>query len=300
MDKENTTTPSRLPPWIKVKLHQGENFRELNTIVTTQNLHTVCQEAHCPNIYECWNRKTATFMILGDICTRACRFCAVVSGRPTELDLGEPLRVARSVAALGLKHAVITSVDRDDLADGGAMIFVNTIRAIRHKCPNTTIEVLTPDFQGDKRAIEMVARAKPDIFNHNVETVPRLYARVRPKADFQRSCELLSYVKSIDSTIITKSGLMVGLGETKEELIDTFKALRRHHVDVLTVGQYLRPTKKHLPVEKYYHPDEFKELKEIALSLGFAHVESGPLVRSSYHADEHIPSVLRSALGAGA
>jgi len=239
-------------------------------------------------------------MILGDICTRACRFCAVVSGRPTELDLGEPLRVARSVAALGLKHAVITSVDRDDLADGGAMIFVNTIRAIRHKCPNTTIEVLTPDFQGDKRAIEMVARAKPDIFNHNVETVPRLYARVRPKADFQRSCELLSYVKSIDSTIITKSGLMVGLGETKEELIDTFKALRRHHVDVLTVGQYLRPTKKHLPVEKYYHPDEFKELKEIALSLGFAHVESGPLVRSSYHADEHIPSVLRSALGAGA
>jgi lipoic acid synthetase len=280
----------RLPEWIKVRVSEGENFKQLRTLVRRQRLHTVCEEAHCPNIFDCWNRGTATFMILGAVCTRACRFCAVTSGRPTELDIGEPIRVAESIAQLRLRHAVITSVDRDDLRDGGAEIFARTIRAIRRRSPSTTVEVLTPDFQGDHAAIRTVAEARPDIFNHNTETVPRLYARIRPKAVYLNSLGLLRYVKKVDPGLVTKSGVMVGLGETKEELLAVFSDMRAHEVDVLTVGQYLRPSLKHAEVVRYYHPDEFSELKAEALKMGFRHVESGALVRSSYHADEQVPT----------
>src|SRR6202166_4688937 len=221
-------------------------------MVRSGRLHTVCEEARCPNIFDCWNRRTATFMILGDVCTRACRFCAVTSGRPTELDLGEPLRVAESVAELGLRHAVITSVDRDDLKDGGAGIFARTIRAIRHHSPGTTIEALPPDFQGNLEAVETVLDAGPDIFNHNTETVPRLYARIRPKAVYENSVALLSHVKSLAPHIVTKSGLMVGLGETEYELLEVFRNMRPHNIDVLTVGQYLRPSKQHAESVRYY------------------------------------------------
>ena len=286
----------RIPEWIRVRVHEGENFKELRQLVRERRLHTVCEEAHCPNIFDCWNRRTATFMILGDVCTRACRFCAVTSGRPTELDIGEPLRVAESVADLGLRHAVITSVDRDDLRDGGAEIFARTIRAIRRRSPGTSIEVLTPDFQGDREAIRTVAEAQPDIFNHNTETVPRLYPRIRPKAVYANSLGLLAYVKDLAPQMVTKSGVMVGLGETHEELLAVFRNMRGHRIDVLTVGQYLRPSKKHAEVVRYYRPEEFAELKREALEMGFEHVESGPLVRSSYHADEQIPQSRRAAL----
>jgi lipoic acid synthetase len=229
-------------------------------------------------------------MILGDVCTRACRFCAVTSGRPTELDVGEPLRVAESVAELGLRHAVITSVDRDDLRDGGSEIFARTIRAIRRRSPETSIEVLTPDFQGDREAIRTVVEAGPDIYNHNTETVPRLYARIRPRAVYANSLALLAHVKDLAPRMLTKSGVMVGLGETTDELLQVFRDMRRHGIDVLTVGQYLRPSQKHAEVVRYYRPEEFQELKKEALTMGFGHVESGPLVRSSYHADEQIPA----------
>jgi lipoic acid synthetase len=238
-------------------------------------------------------------MILGDVCTRACRFCAVTSGRPTELDIGEPLRVAESVAQLGLRHAVITSVDRDDLADGGSGIFARTIRAIRRRSPGTTIEVLTPDFQGDLEAVRTVVEARPDIFNHNTETVPRLYARIRPKAVYANSLALLRHVKQLAPSMVTKSGLMVGLGETEDELLDVFRNMRGHDIDVLTVGQYLRPSKKHAEVVRYYRPEEFARLKEAAMQMGFRHVEAGPLVRSSYHADEQVPVEARKSLLAG-
>ena len=280
----------RIPEWIKVRVHEGEDYRQLKELVRSRRLHTVCEEAHCPNIFDCWNRRTATFMILGDVCTRACRFCAVTSGRPTELDLGEPLRVAESIAELGLRHAVITSVDRDDLRDGGAEMFARTIRAIRRQSPGTSIEVLTPDFQGDREAIATVVAAGPDIFNHNTETVPRLYARIRPKAVYANSLALLRHVKELAPGMVTKSGVMVGLGESREELLQVFRDMRRHAIDVLTVGQYLRPSARHAEVARYYRPEEFEELKEAALAMGFAHVESGPLVRSSYHADEQIPT----------
>lgn len=280
----------RVPEWIKVRAHRGEEFQKLEHLVRDQHLHTVCEEARCPNIYDCWNRRTATFMILGDVCTRACRFCAVTSGRPVELDLGEPLRVALSVAQLGLRHAVITSVDRDDLRDGGAGIFARTIRAIRRQSPATSVEVLTPDFQGDGAAIAKVVAAAPDIFNHNTETVPRLYRRIRPRAVYERSLGLLREVKRLDPDLVTKSGLMVGLGETHDELLGVFRDMREHGIDVLTVGQYLQPSPKHAPVERYYEPREFVELKQAALEMGFEHVESGALVRSSYHADEQIPT----------
>jgi lipoic acid synthetase len=286
----------RIPEWIKVRAHQGENYRQLKQLVSERRLHTVCEEAQCPNIFDCWERRSATFMILGDVCTRACRFCAVTSGRPTELDIGEPLRVADSVAELGLRHAVITSVDRDDLRDGGAEIFARTIRAIRRRSPGTSVEVLTPDFQGDREAIRIVAEARPDIFNHNTETVPRLYARIRPRAVFERSLELLGFVKEVEPDLITKSGVMVGLGEEKEELLFVFREMRAHSIDVLTIGQYLRPSKKHAEVARYYRPDEFVELKQEALAMGFEHVESGALVRSSYHADEQIPERRKSLL----
>ncbi len=286
----------RIPEWIRVRVHEGENFRELKQLVRERRLHTVCEEAHCPNIFDCWNRRTATFMILGDVCTRACRFCAVTSGRPTELDLGEPLRVAESVAELGLRHAVITSVDRDDLRDGGARIFARTIRAIRRRSPGTSIEVLTPDFQGDREAIRTVVEAGPDIFNHNTETVPRLYARIRPKAVYANSLGLLAHVKELAPQMVTKSGVMVGLGEDTEELLQVFRDMREHSIDVLTVGQYLRPSPKHAEVVRYYRPEEFQELRRSALAMGFGHVESGPLVRSSYHADEQIPEGSRPRL----
>jgi len=290
-------TPRQIPSWIRVRATETENFKELKQIVRGSRLHTVCEEARCPNIFDCWNRRTATFMILGDVCTRACRFCAVTSGRPTELDLGEPLRVADSVAELGLRHAVITSVDRDDLRDGGAGIFARTIRAIRHRSPETTIEVLTPDFQGDFDAVRTVVEAGPDIFNHNTETVPRLYSKIRPKAVYANSLALLAHVKSLAPHMVTKSGLMVGLGETEDELLEVFRNMRRHNIDVLTVGQYLRPSKKHAEVVRYYRPEEFVELKNKAVAMGFGHVEAGPLVRSSYHADEQVPA--RKSLLAG-
>jgi len=259
----------RLPEWIKVRVTEGENYRELKELVRDQRLHTVCEEARCPNIYDCWNRRTATFMILGAICTRACRFCAVTSGRPTELDLTEPLRVADSVAQLGLRHAVITSVDRDDLRDGGAEIFARTIRAIKR----TT-----------------VVEAAPDIYNHNTETVPRLYPSIRPKAVYANSLGLLRHVKALRPEMVTKSGVMVGLGETLDELLQVFGNMREHDIDVLTVGQYLRPTRKHAEVQRFYRPEEFVSLREQALAMGFRHVESGALVRSSYHADEQVPT----------
>jgi lipoic acid synthetase len=290
-------TPAPIPDWIRIRVTEGENFKDLKQMVRSGRLHTVCEEARCPNIFDCWNRRTATFMILGDVCTRACRFCAVTSGRPTELDLGEPLRVAESVAELGLKHAVITSVDRDDLKDGGAGIFARTIRAIRRRSPGTTIEVLTPDFQGDLDSVETVVNAGPDIFNHNTETVPRLYARIRPKAVYANSLALLRHVKALAPQMVTKSGLMVGLGETEDELLDVFRNMRAHHIDVLTVGQYLRPSKQHAEVVRYYRPEEFARFKEQALDMGFGHVEAGPLVRSSYHADEQVP--VRKSLLAG-
>jgi lipoyl synthase len=280
----------RIPEWIKVRVHEGEDYRDLKALVRSRRLHTVCEEARCPNIFDCWSRRTATFMILGDICTRACRFCAVTSGRPTELDVGEPLRVAESIAELGLRHAVITSVDRDDLKDGGAEIFARTIRAVRRRSPGTSIEVLTPDFQGDRDAIRTVVEARPDIFNHNTETVPRLYPAIRPKAVYENSLALLRYVKELAPQMVTKSGVMVGLGESRDELLEVFQNMRRHSIDVLTIGQYLRPSKKHAEVARFYRPEEFVELKEAAQAMGFAHVESGPLVRSSYHADEQIPA----------
>src|SRR5438309_9140116 len=280
----------KIPEWIRVRVHEGEHYRQLKQLVRERRLHTVCEEAQCPNIFDCWNRRSATFMILGDVCTRACRFCAVTSGRPTELDIGEPLRVADSIAELGLRHAVITSVDRDDLRDGGAEIFARTIRAVRRRSPRTSIEVLTPDFQGDHDAVRTVVEAGPDIFNHNTETVPRLYARLRPKAVYANSLGILRHVKQLRPDLVTKSGVMVGLGETRDELLQVFRNMREHRVDVLTVGQYLRPSKKHAEVLRYYPPAEFDELKSEALQMGFAHVEAGALVRSSYHADEQIPA----------
>lgn len=279
----------RKPEWLKIKLNTNENYTGLKKMMKEKNLHTVCEEARCPNIHECWAvRRTATFMILGDICTRACRFCAVKTGLPTELDWQEPERVADSVFSMNLKHAVITAVARDDLKDGGAAIFAETVRAIRRKSPFTSIEVLPSDMGGVEENLRVLMDAKPDILNHNIETVERLTPRVRARAKYDRSLEFLRRAKEMYPNIPTKSSLMIGLGETKEEIIATMDDLRKNNVDIMTIGQYLQPTKKHLKVQKYYHPDEFKELKEIALSKGFSHCEAGPLVRSSYHADEQV------------
>lgn len=275
--------------WLKIKINTNENFRGLKKMIRAKKLHTVCEEARCPNIHECWAvRKTATFMILGDICTRGCRFCAVTTGMPTELDLQEPARIAESVKQMGLHHVVITAVARDDLKDGGASIFAETIRATRKLNPLTTIEVLPSDMGGVFENLKTLMDARPDILNHNIETVRRLSDRVRSKAKYDRSLEFLRRAKELNPEIPTKSSIMVGLGETKEEILEAMDDLRANDVDILTIGQYLQPTKKHLPVEKYWHPDEFAELKEIALSKGFSHCESGPLVRSSYHADEQV------------
>ncbi|MDA8192386.1 MAG: lipoyl synthase [Thermaerobacter sp.] len=289
MPTKRTAPRQPLPSWIKIRVSQGQNFQELKDMMRTQTLHTVCEEALCPNIYECWEERTATFLLLGDICTRNCGFCAITTGRPSGLDREEPARVAATARAMGLKHAVLTSVTRDDLADGGAEIFAETIRQIRQQLPGCGIEVLTPDMLGNWEAVAVIAAARPEVYNHNTETVPRLYARVRPKARYERSLELLRRVKEQDPGIVTKSGLMVGLGETRDELRAVFRDLRANRVDVLTVGQYLRPDGKHLPVQRFVPPEEFAEYQAEALSLGFLHVESGPLVRSSYHAAAHVP-----------
>ncbi|MEC5424557.1 lipoyl synthase [Virgibacillus sp. C22-A2] len=279
----------RKPEWLKTKINTNKSFNGLKKLMREKNLNTVCEEARCPNIHECWSeRKTATFMILGDTCTRGCRFCAVKTGLPNELDWGEPERVAESVAIMGLKHAVVTAVARDDLEDGGAAVFAETVRAIRRANPGCTIEILPSDMKGDYKSLHTLMDSKPDIFNHNIETVRRLTKRVRARAMYDRSLQLLQRVKEIAPTTPTKSSIMVGLGETKDEIIQAMDDLLAHNVDIMTIGQYLQPTKKHLLVERYYHPDEFAELKEIAINKGFTHCESGPLVRSSYHADEQV------------
>lgn len=279
----------RKPEWLKIKLNTNESYTGLKKMMREKKLHTVCEEAKCPNIHECWAvRKTATFMILGDICTRACRFCAVKTGLPTELDLQEPERVADSVSDMGLKHVVITAVARDDLKDGGSAVFAETVRAIRRKNPFCTIEVLPSDMLGNEESLRTLMEARPNIMNHNIETVRRLSPRVRARATYERTLEFLRRANEIHPDIPTKSSLMIGLGETKEEIIETMDDLRANNVNIMTIGQYLQPTKKHLKVQKYYHPDEFAELREIAMSKGFSHCEAGPLVRSSYHADEQV------------
>jgi len=274
------------PDWLKVRAPGSPSYLRLKGIMRNLNLHTVCEEAQCPNIGECWNHGTATFMILGDVCTRACAYCAVAHGRPAAVDTAEPRRVANAIRALGLSYVVVTSVDRDDLPDGGASIFAETIRETRARRPECRIEVLIPDFQGSEAALRAVLDARPDILNHNTETVPRLYRMARSGGLYARTLELLDRSRRYAPDIPTKTGVMVGLGETREELIATFEDLRRAGCGVLTIGQYLRPSAAHAPMARYYHPDEFADLKRAALDLGFVHVESGPLVRSSYHAHE--------------
>lgn len=284
--KLHTEMPKR-PDWLKVRLPAGPRYLELKDMMRGMELHTVCEEARCPNIGECWGHGTATFMILGDVCTRACRYCAVTSGKPHSLDLGEPKRVAEAVRKMGLKHAVITSVDRDDLEDGGAALFAATIRKTHELNPECAVEVLTPDFQGREDWLALVMDARPEIFNHNIETVPRVFRRVRPgRSRYEISIEVLRQAKVMNRDGLTKSGLMVGLGETIDEIVDTMRDLRGANVDIMTIGQYLRPTAKHVVIDRYYHPDEFAHLRHEGLALGFSHVESGPLVRSSYHAHE--------------
>src|SRR5262245_25864954 len=278
--------PGRRPEWLKVRVPQGEGYALIKSLVVQNRLHTVCESARCPNIGECWGAGTATFMILGDICTRSCGFCAVKTGRPLGLDLDEPERLARAIKSLGLRHAVITSVNRDELADGGAGIFAACIRAVRRELPGCRVEVLIPDFQGNWDALQAVLDAAPDILNHNTETVPRLYHRVRPQAKYARSLELLQRAKAQGA--FTKSGIMVGIGETDAEIVDVIRDLRAVDCDVLTIGQYLQPTRDHLPVERFVEPARFARYRESALEMGFRYCESGPLVRSSYHAERQV------------
>jgi lipoyl synthase len=272
------------PEWLRAPAPAGENYRDLKGLIERLRLHTVCESAACPNVGECWNHRTATFMILGNVCTRRCGFCAVEKGAPLPVDYDEPRRVADAVQAMGLRFAVITSVNRDDRADGGAEFFALTIRAIRERVPGCGVEVLVPDFQGKREAVDIVLEAAPEVFNHNTETVPRLYRQVRLGARYERSLDVLEYAKTASPRIPTKSGLMLGLGETTEEVLGVMRDLRRSRVDILTLGQYLRPSPKHLPIERYVPPAEFEELGRAGREMGFAHVESGPLVRSSYHA----------------
>jgi lipoyl synthase len=286
--------PSR-PDWLKVRFPAGERYRQIKGLLRQHGLHSVCEEADCPNIGECFNAGEATFIILGDVCTRSCGFCSVTSGRPQGVDLLEPLRLARTIEILGLDYAVITSVNRDDLPDGGAGVWAACIRAIRHRTPHCRVEVLTPDFEGNWQALRQVVEAGPVVYNHNIETVPRLYSRVRPKAVYGRSLELLRVIKQIDPLMTTKSGLMLGLGETLDEVAQTMSDLRDHGCDLLTVGQYLQPDARHLPVVRYWHPDEYDEVQAIGERLGFRHVEAGPLVRSSYHAGNQARAALASA-----
>ncbi len=292
---ENTTIPAlgeapkgQRPEWLRAPAPVGANYRELKDLITRLGLHTVCESAACPNVGDCWNRRTATFMILGNVCTRRCGFCAVQKGAPLEVDMDEPRRVAEAVAAMGLRYAVVTSVNRDDRKDGGAILFAMTIAAIRERIPGCKVEVLVPDFQGRREAMEIVMEAGPDVLNHNTETVPRLYRQVRLGARFERSLDMLACAKQLRPHTPTKSGLMLGLGELGEEVLDVMKALRASNVDILTLGQYLRPTPKHLPVIRYIAPAEFAGYRRAGYAMGFAHVEAGPLVRSSYHADEAV------------
>jgi lipoic acid synthetase len=281
------------PGWLKVRLASGEAYAHVKELVDGHRLHTVCEEARCPNMGECWNAGTATFMILGDICTRSCGFCAVKTGRPGVLDREEPERVARAIKTMGVRHAVITSVNRDELPDGGASIFAGTIERSRALSPGLTVEVLIPDFGGDLQALRTVVDAHPDILNHNTETVPRLYPTVRPQAKYARTLELLDRAKQWG--MVTKSGMMLGLGEATDEILEAMSDLRAVDCDILTLGQYLQPTRAHLPVNRYVHPDEFRMLKERGLAMGFRHVESGPLVRSSYHASAHVAASPQSS-----
>ena len=285
------------PEWLKVRAPGSERYLRLKRLMKDLELHTVCEEAHCPNIGECWNHGTATFMILGDVCTRACAYCAVSHGRPNEVNREEPARVARAIETMALRHAVITSVDRDDLADGGACVFADTIRQTRARIADCRIEVLIPDFQGVEASLIKVLDAGPDVLNHNIETVPRLYRMARSGGRYPRSLELLDRARRYKPAIPTKTGIMVGLGETFDEVVSVLNDLRNVGVSILTIGQYLRPTPTHAPMIRYYHPDEFVELKAIALAKGFAHTESGPLVRSSYHAHEQADAVLVARRG---
>ncbi|WP_373058998.1 lipoyl synthase [Gemmatimonas sp.] len=280
--------PERKPSWLKVKAPGGENYVRLKKMMQELDLHTVCQEAHCPNIGECWEHGTATFMILGDVCTRNCAYCAVSHGRPPKYDLDEPSRVGQAIAELNLRHAVITSVDRDDLPDFGAFIFAETIRQIHQRLPGCSIEVLVPDFQGNEDSIRTVLDARPDIYNHNTETVPRLYKKARPGGRYERLLEIFRIAKRIAPDIPTKTGIILGLGETNEEVVEVMKELRAVDVDILTLGQYLRPSDGHIALDRYVTPEEFRELYQVGMQLGFKHVESGPLVRSSYHAWEQV------------
>ena len=279
-----SSQPER-PKWLRAPAPVGDNYRELKNLVTRLQLHTVCESAACPNVGECWNRRTATFMILGNVCTRRCGFCAVQKGAPLAVDYDEPRRVAEACDALGLHYAVITSVNRDDRKDGGAELFARTIEAIRQRLPGCKVEVLVPDFQGSHEAMDIVMNAHPDVLNHNTETVPRLYRQVRLGARYERSLDVLRYAKQIRPHIPTKSGLMLGLGETEFEVLQVMRDLHDHHVDILTLGQYLRPSQKHLPILRYVPQQEFDCYKQAGREMGFAHVEAGPLVRSSYHAD---------------
>ena len=282
--------PVRKPEWLKARAPVGENYHNLKSLARSLNLHTVCESAHCPNIGECWQHKTATFMMLGNLCTRRCGFCAVPKGRPDAIDFDEPRRVAEAVALLGLQHAVITSVNRDDNLVGGARAFAMVIEEIRKQAPGCQVEVLIPDFQGNPEAIRVVVDANPEVLNHNTESVPRLYRVVRSGARYERTLRLLEYAKELNPSGITKSGVMVGLGEETGELLEVFRDLAKVHCDILTIGQYLRPSRDHLPMARLYTPQEFVDLKTEALKMGFRHVESGPLVRSSYHAHEQAAS----------
>ena len=284
-----TLTPKlERPPWLRAPAPVGDNYRQLKHLVSELNLHTVCESAACPNVGECWNRRTATFMILGNVCTRRCGFCAVQKGPPLAVDYDEPRRVAEACAALGLKYAVITSVNRDDRKDGGAELFALTIEAIRERIPGCKVEVLVPDFQGSHAAMEIVMHAHPDVLNHNIETVPRLYRQVRLGARYERSLDMLAHAKQVRPFVPAKSGLMAGLGETADEILDVMRDLRDHHVDILTLGQYLRPSQKHLPILRYVPQSEFDEFKRLGYAMGFSHIEAGPLVRSSYHAGDAV------------
>ena len=283
----STASPplQRKPEWLKVRAPSGETYHQLKRLMRSKQLHTICEEANCPNIAECWGRGTATFLIMGDTCTRSCGFCDVKTGMPALLDWAEPLRVAQAVKAMDLKHVVITSVNRDERRDGGAPIFALTIRAVRRLQPDCTVEVLIPDFKGNRAALEIVMREEPDILNHNVETVPRLFKRVQPQDRYEWALATLSNAKAIQPEAVTKTGIMLGLGETPEEVLDVMRDLRAIDVDILTLGQYLQPSKQHLPVERYYTPQEFAEFRRIGYEMGFKWVESGPLVRSSFRAE---------------
>ena len=286
--ENNQAIRPRLPEWLKVRAPGSPRYIELKSLMREQSLHTVCEEAHCPNIGECWDRGTATYMILGEICTRACRYCAVTTGRPAGIDLQEPARLAKTVKEIGLNYCVITSVNRDDLADGGAFIFASCIKKIREESPGCKVEVLIPDFAGSWPALQKVMDAGPDVLNHNIESVPRVFQNVRPRGDHRMSLELLAKAKEMAPDTVTKSGIIVGMGENRDELLETMSDLRQVDCDLLTIGQYLRPSQKHLPIDRFYTPAEFDELREAGDAMGFKHVASGPLVRSSYHAGEQL------------